>query len=746
MLPGKLSTTLQIVHAITHYLHGLRFVIYSCVNNVPGNKHQTVETIVYPGNDYPLGATWKGNGVNFALYSENATKVEVCLFHEPGDATAYQQITLPEKNHNIFHGFVPGLGPGQLYGYRVHGPYDPKKGHRFNPNKLLVDPNAREIAGKLQWNNAIYGYDKEHKKKDSSFSYTDSAAFVPKSVVIDPYFNWENDAPLHRSYHEQIIYELHVKGFTCMHTGLPENIRGTYAALCHPLMLQYFKDMGITSVELMPVHFFVDSEDLLEKGLSNYWGYNSIGFFAPHTAYASTTAPGSVVNEFKNMVKQLHKAGIEVILDVVYNHTGEGDHTGPTLSLRGIDNAAYYRLQETKKKHYNDYTGTGNTLDASRIGVLKLVMDSLRYWITEMHVDGFRFDLAASLARDLQEVNMLGCFFNIICQDPVISQAKLIAEPWDIGENGYQVGNFPTRWAEWNDKYRDCMRSFWRGENKSPEEFAQRFCGSADLYQNNNRTPSASINLITAHDGFTLHDLVSYNRQHNENNKIEGKDGIENNRSINWGTEGHTIDEKIVHNRNRHKRNLLATLFFSQGVPMLFAGDESGNTQFGNNNAYSQDNEISWVNWAKADTELRKFVSQLIALRKAHPVFRHSRWFMEEPVNGNGLKDISWFLPDGTEMKLKHWESEKIQAFAVFLNGSDLHFTDDKGIPVTDDSFLIVFNNTQQAVGYRFPPPSHALQWKKVLDTSDTVQTSFRYRQDDVLTVNEFCVMLFQKV
>src|SRR5215203_940293 len=560
-----------------------------------------MRTTTYPGSPFPLGATWDGEGVNFALFSEKATAVDLCLFDSKTNRE--QRIRVKEIDNHIWHLYVPGLMPGQLYGYRVYGPYEPQNGDRFNPNKLLIDPYAKALSGRVEWHNAIFGYEVGHPEEDLSFSEEDSAPYVPKGVVIDPSFDWENDKAPNIPYHKTIIYEAHVKGLTQLHPDIPKEIRGTYSAIAHPVIIQYLKDLGITAIELMPVHQFVNDGFLREKGLSNYWGYNTIGFFAPDIKYSGSGYSGGQVAEFKTMVKELHKAGIEVILDVVYNHTAEGNHLGPTLSFRGIDNACYYRLANDRRFCF-DYTGTGNTLNAMLPSVLRLIMDSLRYWILDMHVDGFRFDLASTLARELHEVDRLGSFFDIIHQDPVISQVKLIAEPWDIGEGGYQVGNFPPGWAEWNGKYRDCMRDYWRGADSMLGEFALRFTGSPDLYEEDYRSPTASVNFITAHDGFTLNDLVSYNEKHNLDNGENNNDGESHNRSWNCGAEGDTDDENIINLRNRQKRNFLTTLFFSQGVPMIVAGDELGRTQKGNNNAYCQDNEISWIVWENADVGL----------------------------------------------------------------------------------------------------------------------------------------------
>lgn len=678
-----------------------------------------MNTNIYPGKPYPLGATWDGKGVNFALYADNANKVELCLFSTGEGFDETISINIEERSHHVWHVYIPGINPGTLYGYRVHGPYEPHNGHRYNHNKLLIDPYAKAIAGTIEWNNALFGYDLDHPDKDLSFSDVDSADYIPKSVVIDPNFDWEDDQMPKVPYHKTVIYEAHVKGLTKLHPEIPEEIRGTYAGIAHPVMIQYLKDLGITAIELMPVHHFIQDGFLKDKGLNNYWGYNSLGFFAPDVRYSSSGVMGEQVSEFKNMVKQMHKAGIEVILDVVYNHTCEGNHLGPTLSFRGIDNAAYYRLVDDDNRFYMDYTGTGNTLNANLPNVLRIIMDSLRYWITEMHVDGFRFDLASALARELHEVDKLSAFFDIIHQDPIISQVKLIAEPWDIGEGGYQVGKFPPGWAEWNGKYRDCMRDFWRGENSMLAEFAHRFTGSSDLYEDDYRRPTASINFITAHDGFTLNDLVSYNEKHNDANKEDNNDGENHNRSWNHGVEGVTEDPEINKLRERQKRNLLTTMFLSQGVPMLVAGDEISRTQGGNNNAYCQDNEISWLDWEGADQEMLTYTRKLIHFAQGHPVFCRRRWFQGQPIKGKGLEDIAWFLPEGTEMSENHWNKDYAKSLGVFLNGKGIHSKGPKGEMIIDDSFYVMLNGNSNPVRYKLPPAKYGEKWIRILDTFD---------------------------
>jgi isoamylase len=695
----------------------------------------------YPGNPYPLGATLDRNGVNFALYAENATGVELCLFDKPKGAKETRRITLTERTNHVWHCYVPEIKAGQLYGYRVSGPYEPSKGHRFNPNKLLMDPYARAIAGPIEWDDSLYGYEIGNAQEDLSFSKTDSGPSLPKCVVIDTSFEWEGDQLLKTPHHKTIVYEAHVRGLTKTHPEIPENIRGTYAAIAHPAIISHLKDLGVTAIELMPVHHMIVDRHLREKGLTNYWGYNTIAFFAPETFYSGSGVLGQQVTEFKEMVKALHKVGIEVILDVVYNHTAEGNQKGPTLSFRGIDNASYYRLAENPR-YYNDYTGTGNTLNANLPGVLRLMMDSLRYWITEMHVDGFRFDLAATLARELHDVNRLSAFFDIIYQDPVISQVKLIAEPWDVGEGGYQVGKFPPGWMEWNGKFRDCLRDYWRGAESMLGEFALRFTGSPDLYLDGYRTPTASINFITAHDGFTLHDLVSYNEKHNEANGEGNKDGESYNRSWNCGAEGPTENAEIRALRLQQKKNLLTTLFLSQGIPMLLAGDEMGRTQQGNNNAYCQDNEISWLNWSKADQELLAFTKTLIAIRKKHEVFSRRRWFKGREIKGSGLEDIGWFLPGGEEMNEAHWKNDFAKSLAIYLSGQGIHPLDTKGEQIKDDSFYIIFNAHHEPLDYKLPSVKYSKQWNVLLDTNKKAEDCKKYPAESVIKVAGRSILL----
>jgi len=674
---------------------------------------------VFPGSPFPLGATIDESGINFALFAENATRVELCLFKNVDDVDEYIKIKIEEVTHHVWHVCVPGLKAGQLYGYRVYGPYEPENGHRFNPSKLLVDPYAKAIAGDLNWDDAVFGYNVADKESDLTFNDTNSAPYMPKSIAIDQHFNWEGDKQPKIPYHDTIIYEAHVKGFTQRNPDIPEEIRGTYAAIAHPATINYLKELGITAIELMPVHHFIADRHLLEKGLTNYWGYNTLNFFAPDSRYSSSGYMGEQILEFKNMVKELHKAEIEVFLDVVYNHTAEGNHLGPTLSFKGIDNASYYRLTNEDARYYQDYTGTGNTLNVRLPFVLGLIMDSLRYWITEMHIDGFRFDLASTLARTHHDTDVLSSFFTIIHQDPIISQVKLIAEPWDIGEEGYLVGKFPPGWAEWNDKYRDCIRDYWRGAESKLAEFALRFTGSPDLYKGGYRRPTASINFITAHDGFTLHDLVSYNNKHNEANGENNADGENENNSWNCGEEGITDNQDIIALRNKQKRNFITTLFLSQGVPMLVAGDEFGRTQGGNNNAYCQDNEISWLDWENADHKFREFTKGIISICKNHATFRRRRWFQGIPIQGSGRDDLMWFLPEGDEMSEENWAHDYAKSLGVYLNGQGIRCVDYNGKRIKDDSFYIIFNAHDQPLEYLLPKDNCDKGWFKVVDTSN---------------------------
>ncbi|MBI3054925.1 MAG: glycogen debranching protein GlgX [Betaproteobacteria bacterium] len=670
---------------------------------------------VWPGMPYPRGATWDGEGVNFALFSAHAEKVELCIFDERG-RRELQRIVLPEQTDQIWHCYLPEARPGMLYGYRVHGPYRPDEGHRFNSNKLLLDPYAKSLTGTIAWNDANFGYRIGHARADLSLDRRDSAAAMPKCRVIDPAFTWGDDRRPNVPWNDTVIYELHVKGYTMQHPEVPPQLRGTYAGLASAPIIEHLRRLGVTTVELMPVHTLIDDRRLVQKGLRNYWGYNSIGFFAPDNRYGGQRP----VSEFKTMVKTLHSSGIEVILDVVYNHTGEGDQMGPTLCFRGVDNASYYRLKPGEPRYYMDFTGCGNTLNMTHPRVLQLIMDSLRYWVTEMHVDGFRFDLASALARELHEVDRLGAFFDIICQDPVLNRVKLIAEPWDLGTGGYQVGNFPGGWAEWNDKYRDTMRAYWKGDGGVIGEFAMRLTGSSDLYSRSSRRPYASINFITAHDGYTLADLVSYNDKHNEANGEDNRDGHDNNLSWNSGAEGATDDAQVNALRAQQKRNFIATLLPSQGVPMLSAGDEIGRTQRGNNNAYCQDNEISWVDWNLTPdrTRLLEFTRRMIALRRAHPVFRRRDFFQGRPIHGGSVKDIVWFKPDGTEMNDEEWNQHFARSLGVLLAGQGLTETDQRGRPVTDLDFLLLFNAHHEEIAFSLPNHAAARRWLVVIDTT----------------------------
>jgi len=671
--------------------------------------------IVWPGRPYPLGATWDGEGVNFAIYSERADKIELCLFDLLGRRETVR-VPLPEQTDMVWHGYLPEIRPGQLYGYRAYGPYAPEQGLRFNSYKLLLDPYGKQVQGTIQWNDSHFGYRVGHKQEDLSFDRHDNAAVMPKNRVVDSAFTWGDDAPPKIPWHKTLIYETHVKGFTQCHPDVPSHLRGTYAALGTAPVIEYLKRLGVTSIELMPVHSFVDDRPLVERGLRNYWGYNSIGFFAPEPRYLAT---GSI-HEFKTMVKTLHSSGLEVILDVVYNHTAEGNHMGPTLSLKGIDNATYYRLVADNPRYYMDYTGTGNTLNMQHPRVLQLIMDSLRYWVLEMHVDGFRFDLAATLARELHEVNRLGAFLDIIHQDPMLSQVKLIAEPWDLGEGGYQVGNFPVGWAEWNDRYRDTVRSFWKGDGGVLADLAYRITGSSDLYAHSGRRPYASVNFVTAHDGFTLQDLVSYNDKHNEANGEDNRDGTNNNRSWNCGAEGPTDDPDIRALRAKQKRNLLATLLLSQGVPMIYAGDAVGHTQMGNNNAYCQDNETSWINWTlpPEGREFLAFAQRMIDLRKMHPVFRRRRFFQGRPIKGADVKDVLWLNPGGAEMTEEEWRNSLVPSLGMFLSGRVLDETDERGQTLSDRDFLLLLNPHHEDVSFTLPAFHPDSRWMAWMDTS----------------------------
>jgi len=671
-----------------------------------------VET--WPGTPYPLGATYDGNGTNFSLFSEQAERVELCLLDEDGAET---RVELIDVDGYVWHTYLPHIAPGQRYGYRVYGEYDPANGKRFNPAKLLIDPYAKAVEGQPIPGHALFGYDLDDPSQPN---HDDSAASTLVSVVVNPYFDWGGDRPPATPYAQTVIYEAHVKGLTQRHPDIPDEIRGTYSAIAHPAIIAHLHHIGVTAIELMPVHQFVGAAGPGDEGRANYWGYNTIAFLAPHNGYASTGDRGQQVQEFKAMVRALHAAGIEVILDVVYNHTAEGNERGPTLSMRGIDNAAYYKLDENDPSAYTDYTGTGNSLNVSHPHTLQLIMDSLRYWVLEMHVDGFRFDLASTLAREFYEVDRLSAFFDIVQQDPVISQVKLIAEPWDVGPGGYQVGNFPPLWTEWNGQYRDTVRDFWRGEPQALGEFASRLTGSSDLYAHSGRRPVASVNFVTAHDGFTLRDLVSYNEKHNEANGEDGRDGTDDNRSWNCGVEGPTDDPEILALRARQQRNFIATLLLSQGVPMLSHGDELGRTQHGNNNAYNQDSELTWVDWDAADQPLIEFTARLAALRREHPIFRRSRFFDGRPIRreeGAPIPDIAWLRPDGTQMQPEDWESGFGRAIAVFLNGDGIRERDARGRPITDRHFMILFNAGDEAIDFHVPSVKASPSWDLLVET-----------------------------
>jgi isoamylase len=674
-----------------------------------------------PGKPYPLGAHWDGSGVNFSLFAENASGVKLCLYDGSKGKNEETRIAVKEQTDWVWHIYLPDVRPGQLYGYRVEGPYEPEKGPRYNSGKLLLDPYAKAIAGSVEWSDALFGYTVGDPDADLSRDDRDSADDLPKCVVIDPSFDWEGDTPLSIPWDQTVIYELHIKGFTALHPQVPEELRGTYPGLVAPAIVDYLKALGVTAVELMPVHQSVAARHLVERGLTDYWGYNSIGFFAPDARYASQGVAGQQVTEFKNMVKTFHRNGIEVILDVVYNHTAEGNHFGPTLCFRGIDNMAYYRLKSDEPRYYADFTGTGNSLNMVHRSTLQLIMDSLRYWLLEMHVDGFRFDLASTLARELHEVDRLGAFFDIIHQDPVISQTKLIAEPWDLGEGGYQVGNFPVLWTEWNGKYRDTVRRFWRGDDGQLSDLAYRLTGSSDLYEQSGRRPYASINFVTAHDGFTLHDLVSYNGKHNEDNGEDNKDGTDENLSWNCGVEGPTDDPEVSALRARQCRNFLATLVFSQGVPMILGGDEIGRTQKGNNNAYCQDNEVSWVDW-KLNGEresLLAFAKLLIELFHRHPVLRRRHFFHGRPIRSSKIGDLVWFKADGKEMTEAEWQTAEGRSIGLQLAGDAIEETDPQGNRIIDDTLLWLLNANPETLGFTLPPSPKDRPWELVLDTRE---------------------------
>ncbi len=705
---------------------------------------------VLPGRPYPLGANWDGKGVNFAIFSEHAAAIKLCLFRSPDDKEEYAYVNLVEVTGFIWHAYLPGIGPGQLYGYRVFGRYKPTEGFRFNPHKLLIDPYAKAICGRVEVHEKMLGFkqDKSDKRYPFRKDVRNSSDVVNKCMVIDTRFDWEGERKPDIPMNNSIIYELHVKGFTARHPGIPEAERGTFKALSSPVVIDYFKKLGITAIELMPVHQFVHDWFLVKKGLTNYWGYNTIGFFAPHSEYSASGYMGQQVTEFKEMVKALHKEGIEVILDVVYNHTGEGAHLGPTLSFRGIDNLNYYRTDPKNPGYYTDYTGTGNTLNMLCAQTLQMVMDSLRYWVTEMHVDGFRFDLASTLARGLYEVGKLSTFLDTIHQDPVISHVKLIAEPWDLGEGGYQVGNFPVLWAEWNGKYRDCVRRFWRGDERQVKELANRLSGSSDLYEDDGRLPSSSINFITCHDGFTLHDLVSYNEKHNLANKENNKDGETHNHSWNTGCEGPTDNMDIIRLREQRKRGFMATLLLSQGVPMITHGDEYGRTQMGNNNAYCQDNEMSWFNWDwdKLQQEFFEFTCRLITIRKNQPVTHKRRFFKGRRIRGAGVKDIRWLNTDGSDMTDEQWKTDFIRCMGMLLNGELINEVNENGEPIKDDILLLVVNSFWEPIGFTLPNTTLGHSWEVLIDTNTEKLTNSQNQLSGVFNMPPRSLVLLKNV
>ena len=683
----------------------------------PSANEQTVQ--VWPGSAYPLGSTYDGAGTNFAIFSNVAEKVELCLIDRDENEV---RVNLEEVDNHVWHAYLPGVLPGQRYGYRVHGPWDPENGKRCDPSKLLVDPYARAFDGEFDGDSSLFSYDIHAEPAGTGRNEEDSLGHTMKSVVINPFFDWSDDRSPRIPDNDTIIYEMHVKGMTQLHPDVPEDLRGTYAGLAHPSVISYLQDLGVTSVELMPVHQFLQDDRLRDLGLRNYWGYNTFGFFAPHQDYAASKKPGDAVSEFKGMVRAYHEAGMEVILDVVYNHTAEGNHLGPTIAFRGIDNEAYYRLVDGDRFHYMDYTGTGNSLNVRDPHSLQLIMDSLRYWVSEMHVDGFRFDLASTLAREFSDVDRLATFFDLVQQDPVVSQVKLIAEPWDVGENGYQVGNFPPLWSEWNGKYRDTVRDFWRGEPSTLGEFASRLTGSSDLYNHNGRRPTASINFITAHDGFTLNDLVSYNEKHNDANQEDGRDGESHNRSWNCGVEGPTDDPEVLQLRAQQRRNFLTTLLLSLGTPMIAHGDEFARTQGGNNNVYCQDNETSWMNWDRLEMgdDLHDFTKRLIAIRKEHPVFRRRRFLAGGPLGTDAQdRDIAWLAPDGKMMTQDDWDFAFGKALQAYVNGNQIAEPDARGQQVVDDSFLLLFNAYHEDIEFTLPPQSLGAKWEVVIDTTE---------------------------
>ena len=699
---------------------------------------------VWPGRPNPLGATWDGGGVNFALFSEHATQVELCLFENAADLKESSRILLKEQTDRVWHVYMPDMRPGQLYGYRVHGSFDPFSGHRFNANKVLLDPYARAIGRGIGWSDAMFGHEIGHVDEDLKIDQRDNAWCAPLGVVVDSQFRWGDDAHPRTPWHKTLIYEMHIKGFTKLNPLVPEPLRGTYSGLASRAAIDHLKELGVTAVELMPVHYRVDDRHLVSHGLCNYWGYNTLAFFAPETRYSSASRPDEVLNEFKNMVKRLHEAGIEVILDVVYNHTGEGSERGPTLSLRGIDNASYYRLMPNNRRYYQDFTGCGNTLNMQTPRVLQLIMDSLRYWVQEMHVDGFRFDLASALARELHDVDKLSAFFDIILQDPILSQVKLIAEPWDLGSGGYQVGNFPHQWSEWNGRYRDTIRRFWAGDGGLISEVATRLTGSSDLYQHNGRKPYASINFITAHDGFCLRDLVTYHDKTNLANLEENRDGDNHNNNWNCGVEGETTDPEIQSLRLKQRKNLLATLLLSQGVPMIRSGDEVEQTQHGNNNPYCQDNEISWINWNlnAEQKQFLEFAKQMTTLWHAQPVLKRSNFFRGRRIRGAGVKDVAWLTQDGEEIADHNWRSGELRALGMRLNGESIDEVDERGQPIVGDTLLVLLNSQPGSVSFRLPRHKPSERWIPYLDTSLTGVPSEPLSHEDDYPLQGRCVVV----
>ncbi len=702
---------------------------------------------IRPGQPYPLGATWDGAGVNFAIFSEHATGVDLCLFDSQDAKAESQRIPLPERTDMVWHGYLPGVLPGQLYGYRVHGAWAPQQGHRFNSAKVVLDPYAKAIGRMTRWCDEMHGYQVGHPDADAVADERDNAWSAPLAVVIDGAFTWGSDAPPKTPWHNTVIYEVHTKGFSRLHPGIPEPLRGTYSGLCSDAAIRHFKELGVTAVELMPVHHHAYERHLVERGLTNYWGYNTLAFFAPDVRYSSAGRSEDAVREFKRMVRILHGAGLEVILDVVYNHTAEGNHLGPTLSLRGIDNASYYRLNPQNKRTYIDFTGCGNTLNMVHPRVLQLIMDSLRYWVEEMHVDGFRFDLASALARELHDVDKLGAFFDIIHQDPVLSQVKLIAEPWDLGEGGYQVGNFPVGWTEWNGKFRDAVRRFWKGDGGVVSEMATRLAGSSDLYEHSGRRPYASINFVTSHDGFTLDDLVSYSHKHNEANGEDNRDGENNNLSWNCGTEGPTEERSVVVLRERQKRNFVATILLSQGVPMISGGDELSRTQQGNNNAYCQDSELSWYHWDldASQQDFLEFVRYMIRVRAEQPLLRRRKFFQGRPIRGGDVKDLAWFEPSGKEMDDALWNNPQTHCFGFRILGSDLDELDEQGAPLTGDTLFLILNGSSESVAFTLPEQAPGARWERLVDTAEANWSRRYFLRDHTYKLRSRSLALFRQ-